>query len=58
MLIEQIIELELRGLGPLAVHAIVKLVIFMTRQKSPTQSSSELLFIAKNIAGDNVASFL
>ena len=35
MLIEQIIELELKGLGPLAVHVLQKLVIFMTKHKSP-----------------------
>ena len=34
MLIEQIIEFELRGLGPLAVHVLLQLVIFMTKQKS------------------------
>ena len=34
MLIEQIIEFELRGLGPLAVHVLLQLVIFITKQKS------------------------
>ena len=34
MLIKQIIELELRGPGPLAVHALLYLVNFMTKQKS------------------------
>ena len=35
MLIEHIIEIELRGLGPLAVHVLVKLVIFIAKQKFP-----------------------
>ena len=34
MLIEQTIELQLRGQGPLAEHILLKLVIFMTKQKS------------------------
>ena len=34
MLIEQIIELESRVPGPLVVHIFLKLVIFMTNQKS------------------------
>ena len=34
MHIEQTIEFELRGPGPLAVHVLVQLVIFMTKQKS------------------------
>ena len=34
MLIKQIIEFELSGSGPLAVHVMLQLVIFMTKQKS------------------------
>ena len=34
MLIEQIIKYELRGVAPLAVHVLLRLVIFMTKQKS------------------------
>ena len=34
MLIEQIIEFESRGPEPLVVHIFLKLVIFMTKQKS------------------------
>ena len=34
MLIEQIIEFEFRGMGPLVVHVLLQLVIFMTKQKS------------------------
>ena len=35
MLIQQIIfEFELRGMGPLAVHVLLKLINFMTKQKS------------------------
>ena len=33
MLIEQIIEFELRGLGPVVVHVLPQLVIFMTTPK-------------------------
>ena len=35
MLIEQIIEFELSGIGPLAVLALLQLVIFMIKQKIP-----------------------
>ena len=34
MLIEQIIEFELSGLGPLAIQVLLQLAIFMTKQKS------------------------
>ena len=34
MLIEQIIELQLRGPGPLGERILLQLVIFMTKQKS------------------------
>ena len=34
MLVEQIIEVEPRVPGPLVVHVFLKLVIFMTKQKS------------------------
>ena len=34
MLIEQISEFQLRGSVPLAVHLLLKLVNFMTKQKS------------------------
>ena len=34
MLIEQIVELQWRGLSPLAKQALLLLVIFMTKQKS------------------------
>ena len=35
MLIEQIFEFELRGPGPLGrIHALLQLIIFMTKQKS------------------------
>ena len=33
VLIEQIIEFDWGGLGPLAVHVLLQLVIFMTKQK-------------------------
>ena len=34
MVIEQIIEFQLGGLGPLAAHVLLKLDYFMTKQKS------------------------
>ena len=34
MFTEQIIEFELKTLGPLVVHVMLKLVIFMTKQRS------------------------
>ena len=34
MLIEQIIELRLKGIGPLAEHVSLLLIIFMKKQKS------------------------
>ena len=37
MLIEQIIEFKLRGLGPLVVFVLLQVVIFMTKQKSQRQ---------------------
>ena len=54
MLIEQIIiEFESRVLGPLVVQIFLKLVIFMTKQKSKGKSSSAL-FNAKNVTESNV----
>ena len=37
MLIEQIIEFELRVLGPVAVHVLLLLANFMTKQKTLTK---------------------
>ena len=37
MLIEQIIEFELKGLDPLLEHVLLNPIIFMTKQKSPKQ---------------------
>ena len=37
MPIEEIVKVKLRGPGPLVVHTFQKLVIFMTKQKSPRQ---------------------
>ena len=34
MLIEQIIEFDLRGPEPLVLHVLLQLAIFMTEQKS------------------------
>ena len=53
MLIEQIIEFESRVPGPLVVHIFLKLVIFMTKQKS-SKANLRVLFNAKNVAESNV----
>ena len=48
MLIEQIIEFELRGLGPLVVHVLLQLGIFVTKQKSLKKNLlGQVLFTAK-----------
>ena len=61
MLIEQITKYESRGLGarPLVAHVLLKLIVFITKQKFPTgKSLSEFLFTAaKNIAGGSVTCF-
>ena len=57
MLIEQIIQFELKGLDPLLEHVLLKPIIFITKQKSPKQIILEWLFSAKNIAGGNVPRF-
>ena len=44
MLIEQIIQFELRGLGPLAVHILLQLLIFVTKQK-PLRQTFEWIII-------------
>ena len=45
MLLEQTIEFELRSLGPLVVRVLQKLVIFMTKQKSPQDKSLQCSII-------------
>ena len=47
MFIEQFIEFDLRGMGPLVVHLILLLVIFMIKQNLLGQSLNGLLFTAK-----------
>ena len=44
------------GRGPLIVHALPKLIIFMTKQKLPKQIL-EWLFTANNIAEGKVPCF-
>ena len=46
MLIEQNIEFELRGLGPLAVHVLLWLVISQKNKNLQGKYSSGLLFTA------------
>ena len=43
MLIEQIIEFELRGLGPLVEHVLLNAVIFMTKN-SPKQNTRVIIY--------------
>ena len=58
MLVELILEFNLKSPSSLVVHAILKLVIFVTKQKDiQGKSSSELFLTAKNIAKGNVRSF-
>ena len=56
MLIEQIIDFELRGPGPLGRTCTPKTGYFddKTKISKAKRSSSESLFTAKNIAGGNV----
>ena len=49
MLIEQIIEFELRMPSPMIVHVFLKLVIFMTKQKSPRQNHLLKYYLMLNI---------
>ena len=49
MLSEQIIEFELRVLRPLVVHVFQKLVIFITKQKSPRQNHRLKFYLMLNI---------
>ena len=48
MFTEQTIEFNLRGHGPLAVHVLIQLVIFMTKQKI-LRKIFALLFTAKTL---------
>ena len=53
MLIEQINEFDLRGLGPVIEHVILNPDIFTIKQKSPKQIINSL-FTAKNVAQGSV----
>ena len=44
MLMEQIIEFELRVPKPLVIHVLLKLVIFMTQEKSSEQINHRLKY--------------
>ena len=48
MLIEQIIEVEARVPRPLVVHVFLKLVIFMTKQKS-SKTSLQVHYLLLNM---------
>ena len=45
MLIEQIIEFEVRGPGLLAVHVFLQLVILMTKQKYITKVFNRIILL-------------
>ena len=47
MLVEQIIEFDLRGQRPMVVHVLLQLVICMTKQKLLRKSLTGLLFTPK-----------
>ena len=53
MLIEQIIEFESRVPGPLVVLILLKLVIFMTKQKS-SKANLRVHYLAKNVTESNI----
>ena len=58
MLIEQIIEFQLRGFAPPAIHVLLLQVIFMTKQKSPRKIFEWFIVIyCRNIAEGNVPYF-
>ena len=57
MLIEQIIQFELKEHGPLAVHVLVQLVIFMTKHKSLRKNFEWIIFYGWNIAEGNAFYF-
>ena len=54
ILIEKIIEFELRGLGLLVVHVLLQLVIFMKKQKLLRKIFEWINIYRKNIARGNV----
>ena len=49
MLIEENIKFELRVPRPLVEHVFLKLVIFMTKQKSPRQNHRFKYYLMPNI---------
>ena len=62
MLNDQIIEFELRGLGPLVVYVIHAIYfynwLYSTQNKRfQDKSFNELVFIAENISGSTVSCF-
>ena len=53
MFIEQIIELELRGPGPLLVHAILKLSVFLTNKDLQGKYQDHFNFDLKTLNFDS-----
>ena len=54
MFIEQIIEFELRGPGPLVVHAILKLGVFLTNKGLQGKDQSHFNFDLKTFNFDSI----
>ena len=57
MLIEQIIELQLRGPGPPGERVLRQLVIFMTKQKYLRKIFEWIIIYCWNVAKDNAPYF-
>ena len=57
MLIERIIELQLRGYGIPGKRVLRQLVIFMTKQKSLRKIFEWIIIYCKNIARDHAPYF-
>ena len=57
MLIERIIELQLRGPGPPGEHVFLQLVIFMTKQKSLRKIFEWIVIYCCNVARDHAPYF-
>ena len=54
MFVEQIIEFELRGPGPLVVHAILKLGVFLTNKDLHGKYQSHFNFDLKTFNFDSI----
>ena len=57
MLIERIIELQLRGQGPPGERVLLSPVIFMTKQKSLKKIFEWIIIYCQNVVRDNAPYF-